>query len=300
MDEILNEFKSIELCRNAKKILQEEITRLEKQNEVLEKIIQALKPVESVEDIEKNFKQSNSNLGLIRKEQFVIQNAVLGDERPIQHKGIYHLSLERRIVKLKLKQTSPITKCSLKFYLNKFHSMQVISLLILADTRFVTGSKDGSIIISKKGWTKHYKIEIKKENAHKGAVTSLLEIPSSLTNKKEKVSSFIISSSEDHYINIWKIKEKILDNLISIKQHNDIVHKIINLSNYRYASCSSDTYIKIWADFSVESIENKNIKEEASLKNEGKVYSILQLSNKEKKLKNTIYNIYRPTKFNKN
>ena len=282
MDDILNEFKSIELCRNAKKILQEEITRLEKQNEALEKIIQSLKPAELVEDIERCFKQSHNNLELISKEQFVIKNAVLGDGKPFQNKGIYHLALEARnntTKKIKSKQISQICISELKFYLNQFHSKQVMSLLILSDTRFVTGSKDGSIIISKKGWTKQYKIDIKRENAHNGAVTSFLELPSPSTNKKEKVSLFIISTSEDHYINVWEIKEKKLDNLISIQRHNDIVHKVIKLSNYRYASCSSDTYIKIWTNFSIEDIINT--KEEASIKNEGKVYSILQLSNKE-------------------
>jgi hypothetical protein len=292
MDDILNEFKSIELCRNAKTILQEEIARLEKQNEALEKIIRALKPAEMVEDIERCFKQSHNNLELINKEQFVIKNAVLGDGKPFQNKGIYHLALKARnnsIKKIKSKQISQICISELRFYLNQFHSKQVMSLLILSDTRFVTGSKDGSIIISKKGWTKQYKIDIKRENAHNGAVTSLLELPSPLTNKKEKVSLFIISTSEDHYINAWEIKEKKLDNLISIQRHNDIVHKVIKLSNYRYASCSSDTYIKIWTNFSIEDIINtiapkankKTIQEEASIKNEGKVYSILQLSNKE-------------------
>ena len=134
-----------------------------------------------------------------------------------------------------------IKELTKRIQITNLHNDGIWSLIELSDKRIATGSSwEGTIIIcSLDKETKLWSCDIKKENAHKGWISSLCELP----------ENRLISCSDDFYIKIWNYQQYELFLLCDIKEHTDWVYKVINLPENRFASCSWDQTIQIWSSF---------------------------------------------------
>ena len=111
----------------------------------------------------------------------------------------------------------------------KYHTGNVLTLIVLNDGRLVSGAGDNSIIIYNKST---YKPDlIIKE--HKGGIFCLYQLS----------SGFLASCSEDKTIKIFKIKGLEYEILQTLKYHSDSVYKIIELKNNTLVSSSKDSSI---------------------------------------------------------
>ena len=142
--------------------------------------------------------------------------------------------------------------------MDNLHSEKVFSLTELSDKRLATGSFKSIVICT-------YNISGKKWNKDIIDVNYLCEFN----------SETLASCSSDKTIKIWKITQEKLTLITTLTSHNSDVSKVILLSNFRFASSSLDHSVIIWKH------NFTNFDEITTLKEEGKVYSILQLKYKE-------------------
>ena len=141
------------------------------------------------------------------------------------------------------------------------------SLIKVDNTRIAVGDDGGNIsIFSFVNERKKWKKDIHKKEAHKNACVYSL---CNLINNR-----LLSSGGDDHFIKVWKLSNVDLTLIKGIQAHNDIVYKVIPLSNKRFASCSEDKTVKIWKD-------NDAYEQISELQHFGYVYSIIQLKGKE-------------------
>ena len=141
---------------------------------------------------------------------------------------------------------------------------KVLSMAKIQDKRIAVGCEDGSISIcscnlKQKDWER----DIYEEEAHV-TVQTLCSL-----NDNRLLSS---DSYPDCLIKVWKVYPKELKILKILKNHTNLIFKIIPLNNQRFASCSKDCTVKIW--------EDKNYNMLSSLTHKIGVLSILQLKEK--------------------
>ena len=149
--------------------------------------------------------------------------------------------------------------------MDDLHSEKIFSLVELSDKRLATGSFKSIVICSYNTKAKNWKKDITEPNAHESDVNYLCEFnPETL-----------VSCSSDKTIKIWNITLENLTLVTTLTSHNSDITKVITLSNQRFASSSYDHSVIIWKN------NPSNYEEIISLKEEGKVYSILQLKHKE-------------------
>ena len=159
-----------------------------------------------------------------------------------------------------------VHKIEVKIKLKKLHSKYVTSLITIKDKRIVTGGGDGSIsICSIQLLFKKWKIDVHKEHAHNGTINSLCELN---TNNR------IMSGGFDKTVKIWTYTNNELNLIYILKEHNDVVWKVITLTNNRFASCSNGGTIRIYKD-------NKSYEEIIELYHSKYLCSIIQLNKKE-------------------
>ena len=144
------------------------------------------------------------------------------------------------------------------------HEHGVTCMCSLSNGGFATSSRDCSIKIFTFNPMPITKLTIYIKKAHSKGVSYLCSAPNNL----------LISSGYDKAINIWEIKYQTYKLLKTITSHYKIVNQVILLSNYRFASCSEDTTIKI---FSLDSPFNQI----AGLISHKDITSIIQRKNHE-------------------
>ena len=141
---------------------------------------------------------------------------------------------------------------------------EITAFILFNDDKILSGSKKGSLCISSR-ITKQWNNETKVLNVHKDAITSFAEI-----NHQK-----FVSSSLDCTIKVWELIEKKLTLLSTINKHSNGVNKVISSINFEnnIISCSNDCKIIIWKN------KKNEYKKEYSLKEEGEIFSILELQN---------------------
>ena len=112
-----------------------------------------------------------------------------------------------------------------KIILN-YHKNYISCSTVLKDGRFVTGSKDKSIIIYNKETFK----PVLMIREHKEGVRCIIQLS----------SGELASCSEDNTIKIFKINENQYEKIQELKEHKNWVNKIIELKNKQLVSCSFD------------------------------------------------------------
>ena len=152
-----------------------------------------------------------------------------------------------------------------QIHLTHLHSKPILSLIQLKDKRIATGTKDGSIFILNPLNQIPFTLNIiSKTNIHKGSIRCLCE----------SEEGHLISCAYKE-IKIWSIFPENIIEITTIEAHEDLISKVITLTNSRIASCSADCTIKIWkSNFPFSEIHSFEIEDE-------RVWSIIQLSNKE-------------------
>ena len=132
-----------------------------------------------------------------------------------------------------------LRKLSKHFQIKDIHSSQILALIELKDKRIVTGSKDGSICISKINYDKKdWNIQTQVNNAHNDKIHSFCEL----------IKKRFVSCGEDKLIKIWDYSTpSTLTNIHNIQGHTGGIVKVITLSEDRIASCSyNDDTVRIW------------------------------------------------------
>lgn len=195
--------------------------------------------------------QSTESLSLFQE----LPVSLLNDNKEITYKTFNDINQN---------ETKTIQHLEIETHANFIHSDKILCMKILNDNRIATGSEDKSISICKINIeTNAWNRDIHKKKAHNGGIYSLTE----LNNDK------LISCSWDGYIKIWDIEENDIILNKTIKGHQNMIFQIMNLSNERFASCSYDQNIKIW-NYSNEEITSM-------IEEDGKIYAMIQLQNKE-------------------
>ena len=116
----------------------------------------------------------------------------------------------------------------------------VYSLIEFGDKRIASGGMDGNISISSyEESEKKWKRNIHKKKAHFGCVNSLC----ALTNNNR-----LLSGGIDYSIKLWTLSNVELTLIKDIKEHTNVIYKVIPLSKERFASCSLDNTVKVWKD----------------------------------------------------
>lgn len=144
------------------------------------------------------------------------------------------------------------------------HEHGITCICALSSGSFATSSRDCSIKIFTFNPMPITKLSIYIKKAHSKGVSYLCSAPNNL----------LISSGYDKAINIWEIKYQTYKLLKTITGHYKSVIQVILLSDYRFASCSEDTTIKI---FSLDSPFNQI----AGLISHKDITSIIQRKNHE-------------------
>ena len=111
----------------------------------------------------------------------------------------------------------------------KYHKDKINCSTVLNDGRFVTGSKDNSIIIYN---NEKFQLDL-IINEHKNSVICVIKLS----------SGELASCSADNTIKIYNINENHYDVIQSLAYHTDRVTKIIELKNKQLVSCSVDKSI---------------------------------------------------------
>ena len=117
------------------------------------------------------------------------------------------------------------------------HEHGITCICALSSGSFATSSRDCSIKIFTFNPMPITKLSIYIKKAHSKGVSFLCSAPNNL----------LISSGYDKVINIWEIKYQTYKLLKTITSHYKSVIQVILLSDYRFASCSEDTTIKIFS-----------------------------------------------------
>ena len=127
---------------------------------------------------------------------------------------------------------------SLLFKIQKLHKDHINCFTKLSDTKFASGSLDGSISICIINCsTKTYIQIINKEHAHKDSINYICNLP----------NNHIASCSKDSTIKIWDYSSnKILSIITVLTEHTNRVLQLISITHNRLASIAYDKTIKIW------------------------------------------------------
>ena len=154
-------------------------------------------------------------------------------------------------------------------WLYNHHNTEITSLIALSDERIVTGSEDGSLIISSINFdNQSFVKEIQLQSAHSNRISALSELNKSLLISG--CSSILNTSSSE--IKIWQIQQSALALQKQIKINQNCITKIIPLMNTNFLICADEQVIIFNAtDFSIlANFEEKN-----------KINSAIKLSNKD-------------------
>ena len=146
-------------------------------------------------------------------------------------------------------------------YILNFHKDEIWCSTVLKDGRFVTGSKDKSIIIYNKK-TFEPDLTIKE---HNNAVTNVIQLS----------SGNLASCSKDNTINIYNINRNEYQVIQTIKEHTECVTKIIELKNKQLVSCSFDKSIIFYNNY------NNKYKKDYSLSTYGENGPAIQTKDNE-------------------
>ena len=141
----------------------------------------------------------------------------------------------------------------------------VYSLTETEDKRIASGGYDGNISISSYDISeKKWKRDIYKKTAHKSRVNSLCALN----------GNRLLSGSRDYSIKAWSVTDVDITLIKELKEHTNLVWKVIPLSKKRFASCSSDCTVRIWKD-------DNTYERVSTLKHNDSVISVLQLKGKD-------------------
>jgi len=120
------------------------------------------------------------------------------------------------------------------------HSQKITHLVNINNEYFATGSKDKSIVVWKTNDFINY-IITSNLTVHQGGINSLLFYP---------VKSYLLSSSYDTSIIIWKQLNTNLNLINQLTGHSRQVNKVIQLNSNYLVSASDDFNLKVWDQFS--------------------------------------------------
>ena len=149
--------------------------------------------------------------------------------------------------------------------LDIYGDCRISSLTVTEDERIASGGVDGNISISSYNVNeKEWNIDIYEWRAHIGNVYSLCALDG---------NKLLSSGGYDNSIKVWSLSDVELTFIKIIKEHTDIVPKVIPLSNERFASCSWDKTIRIWEDYTYQCL--------SILQHDDCINSILHLRGKE-------------------
>ena len=141
----------------------------------------------------------------------------------------------------------------------------VYSLTETEDKRIASGGYDGNISISSYDISERkWKRDVYKKTAHKSRVNALC----ALTGNR------LLSGSRDYVIKVWTVSDVDITLIKEIKEHTNLVWKVIPLSKKRFASCSSDCTVRVWKD-------DNTYERVSTLKHNESVISVLQLKGKD-------------------
>ena len=143
----------------------------------------------------------------------------------------------------------------------KYHSDEIWCSTVLKDGRFVTGSKDNSIIIYN---NKIFKPDLIIKEHNKG-VTCVIQLN----------SGELVSCSWDNTIKLYNINENEYKVIQTLNEHKDYVNKIIELKNKQLVSCSCDESIIIYNK------DNNKYKKDYSILTNGENGPIIQIKDNE-------------------
>ena len=196
--------------------LQEELSKVSKENKNLLKTINELK-------------LNKAEINEIKTNTMKILEILTHDNN--KDKEVQEQSNTDKQIELK--------KLKLELHIENIHnSSYFFTPIILHDGRIVGCGVDcKSISVCSVNYlTKEWKIDINKADAHDSNIRSFLE----LTDDR------LISSSDDGSIKVWKVRQNDLIEIKNINEHRGKVTKVLQIDKDKFASSSHDETIKIW------------------------------------------------------
>ena len=143
----------------------------------------------------------------------------------------------------------------------KYHTGSIWCSTVLKDGRFVTGSKDKSIIIYN---NKTFKPDLTIKE-HKYDVNCVIQLN----------SGELVSCSDDNTIKLYNINKNEYKVIQTLNEHKDSVNKIIELKNKQLVSCSCDKSIIFYNK------DNNEYKKDYSISTNGSNGPIIQTKDNE-------------------